>query len=321
MEENKESIFYYTSSEKTPSGIATLANENALKDLELLLVSLQLWNKELPILYIACTKGVSDVFDEILKKTNYKGEYRLNFLLEPYVQYNRSQMEKMPSMKGYPNLWFDFMLEKTHLIDWVLEEHEKKEKKEKDKKDGGVLFCDADICWLGPLPKIPANKTVGVSPHGIRAYDEAKFGIYNGGFLWTNSKPPIETWREATKTSTFFEQMSIQDIVYSLKPEEVYIFKEQFNYGWWRMFQSASSIETKKKEWSVFRSSTEDTNSGIRVQTEPLSCIHTHFTEKKDVITVLFNRFVIEKLELLAKQKNHLVNKKIQVLLDFIKAM
>ena len=312
MEENKVSIFCDNSS-IIPKAIVTLANENALPDLELLLLSLKLWNKTPPKIYLGCNKTVEKKIIQIVEKIQYTEWIRFNHCLERYIQYNRSQMEKMPSMKEYPNLWFDFMLEKTYLMEWALEEEKNSE--------SGVLFCDADICWLGPLPKIPTNKILGVSPHGIRAYDEAKFGIYNGGFIWTSLKTPIETWREATKTSTFFEQMSIQDIVYSVKPEEVYNFKEQYNYGWWRMFQSSSSIETKKKEWSIFRSETDDSNSGIRVQNESLACIHTHFGEKQDTITCLFNTFVLEKLELLANQKKHKAHKKIKILLDYIKTI
>ena len=302
MEINDVSIFY-----NKISGLATLANENALPDLERLLLSLQLWNEELPTVYLACTSGLEKKLPDILKKLHYTGNVKTNTCLDSYEGLRRPDMERAPSKQGYPNLWFDFMLEKTHLIDWALEEQK------------GVLFCDADICWLSQLPEIPVNKTLGVSPHRIRQHDEEKYGVYNGGFLWTNSKAHMELWREKTKTSRFFEQMSIQDVVASLPKEDVYVFDTQYNYGWWRMFQSSRTPEEQKIYWSVFRSATDETNSGIRVENKPLACIHTHFSDTQDIITVRFNKFVIEKLELLANQKTHKAQKKIKTLLKYIK--
>ena len=196
VEERKESIFY------CPGALATLANEHAVPDLKRFLATLQVWNKELPPLYLLCTVAVEQQI-----KGLYKGEINISTELEPYKGLSRQQMEHLPSKKGYPNLFYDFTAEKTILLSWALK-HMSIEKKEQ-----GVLFCDSDIFWLAPLPTIPVTASLGVSAHGIRPNDEAKYGIYNAGFFWTKDLTIPERWRKAIKTSRFFEQAAIEDLV------------------------------------------------------------------------------------------------------------
>jgi hypothetical protein len=276
MEERKESIFY------CPGALATLANENALPDLKRFLNTLQVWNKELPPLYLLCTVAVEQQI-----KGLYKGEFIISTDLEPYEGLSRQQMEHLPSKKGYPNLFYDFTAEKTTLMSWALS-HEKNKQ--------GILFCDSDIFWLAPLPRIPVTATLGVSAHGIRSKDEAKFGIYNAGFFWTKDPTIPDQWREAIKTSRFFEQAAIEDLV---KLHPTHIFGQECNYGWWRLFQAPVLAEEKKKEWTIFRS-TE--HSGILINGTPLVCIHTHFDERDDLLTITFNQFINAKLKILKNQ-------------------
>jgi hypothetical protein len=278
MEERKESIFY------CPGALATLANEHAVPDLKRFLASLQLWNNDLPPLFLLCTIAVEQQI-----KGLYKGELNVSTDLEPYKGLSRQQMEHLPSKKGYPNLFYDFTAEKTALLSWALS-HEKNKQ--------GVLFCDSDIFWLAPLPSIPQTATLAVSAHGIRSKDEAKFGIYNAGFFWTKDPVIPIRWRDAIKTSRFFEQAAIEELVTHNKTT-THIFGQECNYGWWRLFQAPVMAEEKKKEWTIFRS-TE--HSGILVNGTPLICIHTHFDEKNDLLTKKFNEFLITKLKILKNQ-------------------
>jgi hypothetical protein len=283
--EREESIFY------TPGALATLANENALGDLKRFLSSLQLWNTVLPPLYLLCTKAVEFRLNSLKVETGYKGEIHVSTDLETHANFSRRDMEQLPSRRGYPNLFYDFTAKKTELVSWALESQKG--------QNNGVLFCDSDIFWLAPLPTIPSKATMAVSPHRIRPFDEAKFGTYNAGFFWTNDPEIPILWKNAIKTSRFFEQACIEDLVDQFQ-ENTYIFGSECNYGWWRMFQAPVSAEEKQKEWSFFRSTS---HSGILVNRVPLVCIHTHFDEKNDRPTMNFNEYVIEKLKILGNSK------------------
>lgn len=265
-----------------PAAIATLANEHALDDLQHLLYSITLWNTPPPI-YIYCTEKVA----LWLKKVNYPGSLYTNTALEPYEGLSRDIMEKEPSKKDLPNRFYDFTQEKCELMAWAMNSLLEVDKQR------GILFCDADICWLGPLPKIPKGKTLGLSRHMIRSHDERQFGKYNAGFVWMNDPELPLKWAEACETSRFFEQVALETLEDISDPDEVYYFGQEFNYGWWRLFQSNYSSTELKKEWSL-ESSTE--HSGLLVKGKPLSCIHTHF-KTIDYTTNEFNRFVISHLK------------------------
>ena len=265
-----------------PAAIATLANEHALDDLQHLLYSITLWNTPPPI-YIYCTEKV----EAWLKKVNYPGPLYTNTALEPYEGLSREVMEKEPSKKDLPNRFYDFTQEKCELMSWAMNSLLEVDKRR------GVLFCDADICWLGPLPKIPKGKTLGLSRHNIRSHDEKQFGKYNAGFVWMNDPELPLKWAEACETSRFFEQVALETLEDISDPDEVYYFGKEFNYGWWRLFQSNYSSTELKKEWSL-ESSTE--HSGLLVKGKPLSCIHTHF-KTTDYTTNEFNKFVISHLK------------------------
>jgi hypothetical protein len=156
-----------------------------------------------------------------------------------------------------------------------------------------VLFCDADICFLGSLPTINTDKQLVLSKHEIRSSDEERFGIYNAGFLYLKDSSIPEKWKEFSKKSNFFEQLSLEDLT------EVYtfeIFSIQNNYGWWRLLQGKESEEVLKKKWSIKRTAN---SSGVAVEGEPLLSVHTHW-KTDDNATKYFNKFVKEYLQKLA---------------------
>jgi hypothetical protein len=268
-----------------PVAIAVLANSNALEDLELFFASLQLWNSKPPPIYMFCTNKVQDWLPG-----KYRGEISSTPVLNPYEGLTRQQMERKPSSKGRPNLFHDFTEEKCGLMRFALRSLKE------DQKKGGVLFCDADLFWLGPLPKIAEGSCLVLSPHMIHKQDEDKYGRFNAGLLWTNSEEVIDTWEEACKTSHFFEQAALEQL-------EVYnpsFFPVQVNYGWWRMYQSPSGLQVQQAAWSIKRDP-QERHSGIQVEGRPLICIHTHW-KTTDHVTHLFNEWVTKKLELLKSQ-------------------
>jgi hypothetical protein len=270
-----------------PAAIATLANENALDDLHLFFKTLELWNPVPPPVYLLCTESV-----KLWSRGKYQGSLHTCTKLEAYRSLSRREMEVMPSKKGLPNLFYDFTQEKCDLMDWALSSIDKTDEAR------GVLFCDADIFWLGPLPQIPEGYSLALSRHGIRDHDEAKFGKYNAGFLWTNMHEIPSLWREACKTSRFFEQAALETLA---ERTNIYEFGSNINYGWWRMYQGTLSAEKKKAEWTIKRDPKEG-HSGLCLQGEPVLCIHTHW-KTDDFITREFNTWIRTKLALLKSQK------------------
>lgn len=268
-----------------PAMIAVLANSNALEDLELFFSSLQLWNSKLPPIYLFCTRKVQDWLPG-----KYKGSVTSYPVLDSYEGFTRQQMERKPSSRGRPNLFHDFTEEKCALMRSALQSMKEEQKKR------GVLFCDADLLWLGPLPQIAEGSQLVLSPHMIHKHDEEKYGRFNAGLLWTNSEEVIGAWEEACKTSHFFEQAALEQ----LEAYQPSFFPVQVNYGWWRMFQSPNGVQPQKEAWSIKRDP-QERHSGIQVEGSPLVCIHTHW-KTTDHVTQCFNDWVAGKLELLKSQ-------------------
>jgi hypothetical protein len=225
--------------------LATLANKNALNDLKVFFFSLQLWNDTLPNVYVFCDSEA----EKYLKTNPYKGKLVYKNVLDSYNGLNRSQMEKLPG-KEYATLFHDFVVEKTYLMDWVFESEE------------SVLFCDADICFMGPLLSIDTNSKLGVSRHNIRTYDEQKYGMYNAGYLYASDKTIPALWRNLSITSHFFEQSCIEDLVKDFSDSYI-VFPNTINYGWWRLLQGKESIDTLKNKWSIKR---ENNSCGIVIE-------------------------------------------------------
>lgn len=272
------------SNPRTPSIVATLATSGATADLRTLLFSLQLFNAEKPpTVYLYC----DSVLAATVPSFKYPGKIYTISALDIYAGMNRQQMEKMPG-NLYESLWFDFMAEKINLMEWVFDSDERAFRE-------GVLFCDADICFFGPLPAIPGAAKVALSPHMIRAADEARYGRYNGGFLWMSSPTYLETWRTACYGARFYEQSALEDVAVAARrvaPDELYEFPKQCNYGWWRLWQSEAGPSDAQHEWTMNRRKLPS-SSGILVNGEPLLCVHTHFTETHDTATVGFNNWVL----------------------------
>jgi len=264
--------------------IGTLANKNALHDLKVFLFTLQLWNENaLPNLYIYCDSYIESFLED---QTVYKGQIFIKNGLEPYTNYDRAIMERLPG-KEFKSLFGDFVCEKMNLLNWIFT-------LEKD-----VLFCDADICFLAPLPIIHTDKQLVLSRHEIREQDEERFGIYNAGFIYMKDPTIPNMWKDYSKKSRFFEQLSLENLtdIYSFET-----FPIQNNYGWWRLLQGKESIDTLKSKWSIKR---DPFSSGIYVEGKPLLSIHTHW-KTNDNATVLFNNFVkafLEKLKSVEKTK------------------
>jgi hypothetical protein len=254
--------------------VATIVTgPQAVNDARILFYSLQLFVSPVPILYIA----TDDATLPALMELPYAGKRQFYTIMNAYQHMGRKEMEA----KG---LFHAYTAEKLRILEVAIA----------DSKTG-VWFFDADICFLGPLPIIPAAATVALSPHYIRKSDTSLYGIYNAGFLWFKDPSWIAVWREALPTSRFFEQAALETVATAAK-EGLYEFPAQDNFGWWRLFQSPHPPTHQKEMFGINRS----VGAGITFEALPLGSVHTHFTERTG-ITEEFNLFIGRQLGKLEK--------------------
>jgi hypothetical protein len=250
--------------------VCTIATTPAAADLRVFLSTLELFNFPVPTVYLLCDSAIHE------SPPQYKGILKTSPALDKYKNHNRAQME-MTRGNAYKTMWEDFMMEKATVMELAF----------KEPQTSGVFFCDSDICFMGPLPQPTCE--IGVCPHMIKPADEQRFGKYNAGFVYTTDSTFPEKWRTAAKTSRYYDQAALEDIVAATPPTSVYEFPVQTNYGWWRMFQGTKAPQELVNQWSIFR---RENHSGICVSGEPLLSVHTHFAETRDPATREFNRVV-----------------------------
>jgi len=192
--------------------------------------------------------------------------------LDPFTGMNRFEMIN----KG---IWSDFQMKKASVMRKALE------------KEDDTLFLDADILLLNkivlPINSVYSVITLGVSPHYINKKDTDKYGYYNGGMLWSKDPKIEEKWVNFTKTSRYFDQASIEDLVDDSKGN-YFEFGEEYNFSWWRVDQSDQSPEQ-----IIANLSTKE--SSIYYKDKPLRCVHTHFDTIRTIISN-FNKVIIQNL-------------------------
>lgn len=274
--------------ELKPRFVATIVTNQAFYDFRIFLKTLRLWysKSELPTVYVFLDSDGMNLLNEF--KDKYGGPIIAKECLNPYSGLDRSQMERLQGTSG-KSLFYDLTLEKLELLEWVFDV-------EPDASTTGVFFFDADICFLGPIPSVPASKTVALSRHHIRETDELKFGKYNAGYLWMRDRAAITEWQTACINSRFFEQAALECFDEEPWSSKLYQFPIQHNYGWWRLWQGTKSPNEILTGWSLFRSTS---SAGINVDGAALCSIHTHWNTS-DTATREFNRIVFEYLKKLA---------------------
>jgi hypothetical protein len=249
--------------------IATLVTgKQAVEDFKIFLYSLQLFVSPLPALHIA----TDDATLPLLTGLTYHGTREYYTIMNRYTGMDRKEMEAKGIFKEYTS-------EKLRVIELAFV-HAK----------DGVWFLDADICFFGPLPVLPATATVGLSPHYIRKSDTDLYGVYNAGFVWLKDVSWVTVWRDAIPASRFFEQAALETVA-SMAKDGLHEFDVNHNYGWWRMFQSPHSPTHQKEMFGINRA----VGAGITVENLPLGSVHTHFLERTG-ITNDFNLFLGKQL-------------------------
>ena len=245
--------------------------ENTLKDFQVFVKTLEVWHPDAHLYVYTDSKTP-------VHSVKFKGTMHVNACLDMYTGKNRQEMEAIDG-KIYKTLWTDFMYEKVAVLQWMLDT--------KGVSDTGAWFLDADITFLAPLPEIPETATVALSPHFIRTMDEAKYGRYNGGFMWFKDKDLLDVWKKAGHTARFYEQSALEEVAKATT--HLYEFPIQVNFGWWRMFQSALAPPEIQAKFSLFRAGK---SIGIRYDGAPLQSIHTHWYQNDISPTGIFNRWI-----------------------------
>lgn len=254
-----------------PSSFCTINTKSCKQELLGLLLSLSLHHPN-SNMYILCDTESKKYIEESSPQPKLNIKWFVE--LDKYSNFNRQQMEKM-------KIWDEFQMAKADIINYSLIN-------EKD-----ALFIDSDIIILDKI-ELPNNINeydIGVSPHYMKKHITDRYGYYNGGVLWTSNKELPKLWREYTKTSRYYDQASIEDLVKHYS-NSYFEFGENYNLQTWRFVHST---ETNIKNNITV------SNNQLYYKVKPLKFIHTHFNNLKEHKE--FNMFFIEKLKQIKRYK------------------
>lgn len=263
-----------------PESLCTLSTKNSIKDLILLLSSLD-YISNTKTIYIVCDSFTKDYIEKTI--VNYKYKIKLFSILDKYDKIclgtQSSQIQKKE--------WIKFMLEKTKAIDYALQEN------------SNTLFVDCDIMFISDLPDINKEYELGLCEHNILESIREKYGKYNGGSLWINTPKFTSWWIENTwnDTTKYMEQQCLDLAPNTFK---TFIFPQTHNFGWWRLqTNEPGEIKNRRRKFKI--------SNGITLyDKKQLISIHTHFYDTSSRQICLFNKFV----------KTYLNDKLVQIIND-----
>lgn len=257
--------------------IATLVTgSQALQEFQLLLHTLEQWEPTAQVFVLTDTP-TCDLIAAV--KTRIRLETRVG--LDDYVGLTYKDMEAMDGRK-YATRFHDFAIEKATALEWVFEARDAAVKE-------GVWFLETSICLLAPLPA--CSGAMALSPHSIRAVDEAKFGRYNAGMLWVRDKSLLNVWRKAMYSSRFFEQAALEAM--ASVAADLMELPIQNNYGVWNYLQSADPPPIMAACLGYNRTLV---GCGLTYDGQVLRSLQTHWNDAND-----FNEWMRGRLEFVAR--------------------
>jgi len=249
-----------------PSSFCTICTSTCDFELKGLLLSLSVYHTGETIYIMSDTKTKKSI-EEMTPQPKLNIKWFVE--LDKYDGMNRQMME-------YNNIWSDFQMSKALIIKKTLE------------KEENTLFLDSDIIILDELNDIDDTKELGVSPQFINQVKIDQFGYYNAGCLWTKSKNVPDDWIEFTKTSRFFDQASVEDLV---KKYSYFEFGDNYNLQCWRLYLSPDGPHK-------IASYLSSDNGTVMYKDKSLKFIHTHFRDPqfRDFNNLLLNHINNAKL-------------------------
>ena len=245
-----------------PASFCTVCTSTCSHELVGLLLSLSLYHPNEKIYIMSDTK-TKNTIENITPKPLLDIHWFVE--LDEYDGLNRFEMEK----KG---IWCDFQMSKAKILKHAIT------------LSSNSLFLDCDIIITNIINDINTNYIIGVSPQFIKQEYLDKTGIYNGGMLWASNINVCNDWIKYSKTSRYFDQASIEDLVNNYSH---FIFEENYNIQAWRMLLSDESPDKIGSYFSL-------KNNIIFYKNNPLKCIHTHFLDKR---FYMFNNLIINILK------------------------
>ena len=243
-----------------PCSFSTICTSNCAYELVGLLLSLSVFHTNEKIYIISDTK-TKEIIDQMTPKPRLQIYWYIE--LDKYDNMNRAIMEQN-------GLFGEFLTFKMKAMSYALVEN------------SDTLLLDSDIIITDTINDIDETKELGVSPQFITQEYIDKTGFYNGGMLWTNNRNVADDWILFTKTSRYFDQASIEDLV---KKYEYFEFGENYNLQCWRLYLSPDSPD------KIASFITSQPNDKVYYKDKPLKFIHTHFLDKR---FESFNNLLIE---------------------------
>ncbi len=232
-----------------PASFCTICTNNCKQELAGFLLSLSLHHPNETV-YIMCDTDTQEYIYNMSLEPKLKIIWHVT--LDPFSKFTRTEMEEN-------GIWSEFQMAKADIIQIALN------------KEDDTLFLDSDTIILDVLNDINPLKKLGVSPQFIKQKNVDEVGYYNGGMLWTNDiNVPIK-WREYTKTSRYYDQASIEDLV---KEFSYFEFGENYNLQTWRFLLGIEDMEIIVKNLNI-------RFDKLYYKDKRLKFIHTHFNSER----------------------------------------
>jgi hypothetical protein len=231
-----------------PNSFCCISTNKCKDELIGMLLSLSLHHPNAKVICMIDTE-TNDALNNCTPKINLDLDIIIN--LDNYSGKNRAQMEK-------ENIFGEFLMAKANVIEEAV------------KKYGDSMMLDTDMIILNKL-YVNKEKDIGVSPHYIVKKDTDIYGYYNSGLIWSKKIEMGEDWKQFNKTSRFFEQAAVEDLV---KKYSYFEFDKSYNFSWWRVGQAEETPQQVIDHLSV-------KNNRIYFDKMPLKIVHTHFNSNE----------------------------------------
>lgn len=247
-----------------PSAFCSICTNLVKNDLIGLLFSLSIQHPQAP-LHLFVDDETKSFIDSLEPYLNLELHIKVN-LDEWKGKSQRSELEKSGG-------WQKLMLQKMDVMNLALSTH------------ADVCYIDTDVLLLEPIV-VDKTKEIGVSAHRILEDNHRKFGLYNGGILWTRNKSVPQRWKTLGLTkSRYFEQACIENLVEEFSH---FVFGEEYNLGWWKVEESP---EPPKKMLEYFQPGSGDLQGKPLFKGKPIVFVHTHFSSMDKII---YNSFLFK---------------------------
>lgn len=278
------------------SSVCTMATKNSEIELKLFLLSLNEFNKNMNT-YIICDNYIRDYMNDNKDKYSNLNITLINNLSSEKYTNISSDFQQDPQKKL---IWIDFMLEKSTIMKTALQ------------KNPNTIFLDTDIVFFHKLPMV-SNHDVCLSIHDTNYANHKKFGLFNGGCVYSNNIEFCDWWKQKTydlhKDSYSFMEQGTLTYIFDSK-FSYSVFDNGFNLGYWRPTLKDSDGEKESCMKNIY---IDNFSNELMYNDNNIKSVHTHFFQNckyphQETIMIPFNRCILNTIELI-KNKYDKINK------------